>query len=212
MILSFRPQFTPPWPDQPHASALALTRLDRREGAAMVDRVVGAKALPAEVAAQIVAKTDGVPLFLEELTKTVLESGLLADAGDHYELTGPLPPLAIPATLHASLLARLDRLDPVKEVAQIGAVLGREFSHALLAAVADQPDTQLSAALEQLVSSGLVFQCGAPPEATFKFKHTLVRDAAYETLLRSRRQHLHVRIAEVLEEQFPALAGVSPSC
>ena len=140
LLITFRPEFTPPWSGQPHVSALALTRLGRREGAAMVDRVVGDKALPDEVAAQIVAKTDGVPLFVEELTKTVLESGLLEDAGDHYELAGPLPPLAIPATLHDSLLARLDRLAPVKEIAQIGAALGREFSHALLAAVADRPE------------------------------------------------------------------------
>ena len=128
-MITFRPEFQPPWSGQPHVSTLALTRLGRRDGAAMMDRVVGDKALPDEVAAQIVAKTDGVPLFVEELTKTVLESGLLRDAGDHYELAGPLPPLAIPSTLHNSLLARLDRLAPVKEIAQIGAALGREFSH-----------------------------------------------------------------------------------
>ena len=139
-LITFRPEFTPPWSGQPHVSALALTRLGRRDGAALVERVVGDKALPAEVSAQIVAKTDGVPLFVEELTKTVLESGLLRDAGDRYELAGPLPPLAIPSTLHDSLLARLDRLAPVKEVAQIGAAIGREFSHALLAAVADRPE------------------------------------------------------------------------
>ena len=140
LLITYRPEFSPPWPAQPHVSALALTRLGRREGAALVERVVGDKALPAEVAAQIVAKTDGVPLFVEELTKTVLELGLLKDAGDHYELAGPLPPLAMPSTLHDSLLARLDRLAPVKEIAQIGAALGREFSHGLLAAVADRPE------------------------------------------------------------------------
>ena len=172
----------------------------------MVDRVVGDKALPDEVAAQIVAKTDGVPLFVEELTKTVLESGLLEDAGDRYELSGPLPPLAIPSTLHDSLLARLDRLAPVKEVAQIGAAIGREFSHALLAAVADRPEAELQAALDQLVSSELVFRRGTPPEATYSFKHALVQDAAYGTLLKSRRQQLHARIAQVLEEQFPETA------
>jgi class 3 adenylate cyclase len=138
LLITFRPEFGPPWPAQPHLSALALSRLGRREGAALVERVVKDKPLPAEVAAQIVAKTDGVPLFVEELTKTVLESGLLKDAGDRYELAGPLPPLALPSTLHDSLLARLDRLAPIKEVAQIGAALGREFSHALLAAVADR--------------------------------------------------------------------------
>ena len=156
------------------------------------------------------AKTDGVPLFVEELTKTVLESGLLKDAGDHYELTGPLPPLAIPSTLHNSLLARLDRLAPVKEIAQIGAALGREFSHALLAAVADRPEAELHAALDQLVSSELVFRRGVPPEATYTFKHALVQDAAYGTLLKSQRQHLHARIAKVLEEQFPETAQAQP--
>ena len=209
-IITFRPEFSPPWSGQPHVSALALTRLGRRDGAAMVERVVGDKALPDEVAAQIVAKTDGVPLFVEELTKTVLESGLLEDAGDRYELSGPLPPLAIPSTLHDSLLARLDRLAPVKEVAQIGAAIGREFSHALLAAVADRPEAELRAALDQLVSSELVFRRGTPPEATYSFKHALVQDAAYGTLLKSRRQQLHARIAQVLEEQFPETAEAQP--
>ena len=151
-----------------------------------------------------------MPLFVEELTKTVLESGLLEDAGDRYELSGPLPPLAIPSTLHDSLLARLDRLAPVKEVAQIGAAIGREFSHALLAAVADRPEDKLRAALDQLVTSELVFRRGAPPEATYSFKHALVQDAAYGTLLKSRRQHLHARIAKVLEERFPETAEAQP--
>jgi predicted ATPase len=209
-IVTFRPEFQPPWSGQPHVSALALTRLGRREGAAMVDRVVGAKALPDEVAAQIVAKTDGVPLFVEELTKTVLESGLLRDAGDHYELTGLLPPLAIPSTLHDSLLARLDRLAPVKEIAQIGAVIGREFSHALLAAVSDRPEMELQDALDQLVAAELVFRRGAPPDVTYSFKHALVQDAAYGTLLKIRRQQLHARIAQVLEERFPETVDSQP--
>jgi class 3 adenylate cyclase/predicted ATPase len=209
-IISFRPEFIAPWSGQPHVSTLALTRLGRRDGAAMLEQVVGEKALPDEVAAQIVAKTDGVPLFVEELTKAVLESGLLADAGDRYELAGPLPPLAIPATLHDSLMARLDRLAPVKEVAQIGAAIGREFSYTLLAAVTDRPETELQAALDQLVASELVFRRGTPPDATYSFKHALVQDAAYGTLLKSRRQHLHARIAEVLEEQFPEQADAQP--
>jgi predicted ATPase len=209
-IVTFRPDFMPPWSKQPHVSALALTRLGRRDGSAMVDRVVGNKALPAEVSAQIVAKTDGVPLFLEELTKTVLESGLLKDAGDRYELAGPLPPLAIPSTLHDSLLARLDRLAPVKEVAQIGAALGREFSHVLLAAVADRSEDQLQSALDQLVASELVYRRGTPPEAAYSFKHALVQDAAYGTLLKSRRQQLHARIAKVIEEHFPETAESQP--
>ena len=168
------------------------------------------KALPDEVAAQIVAKTDGVPLFVEELTKTVLESGLLKDAGDHYELAGPLPPLAMPSTLHDSLLARLDRLAPVKEIAQIGAALGREFSHGLLAAVAGRPEAELQAALDQLVAAELVYRRGAAPDVVYSFKHALVQDAAYGTLLKSRRQHLHARIAQVMEEQFPELVETQP--
>ena len=170
LLITFRPEFAPPWPAQPHVSTLALTRLGRREGAALVERVVRDKALPDEVAAQIVAKTDGVPLFVEELTKAVLESGLLKDAGDRYELAGPLPPLAIPTTLHDSLLARLDRLAPVKEIAQIGAALGREFSHALLAAVADRPEAQLQAALDQLVASELVYRRGVPPDGDLQLQ------------------------------------------
>ena len=209
-VITFRPEFTPPWPEQPHVSALALSRLGRREVAAMLEQVVQDKALPHQVAAQILAKTDGVPLFVEELTKAVLESGLLADTGDRYELAGPLPPFAIPATLQDFLLARLDRLALDKEVAQIGAAIGREFSHALLAAVADRPEPELQAALDQLVSSELVFRRGAPPEATYSFKHALVQDAAYGTLLKSRRQQLHTRIAQVLEEQFPDLTDAQP--
>jgi predicted ATPase len=172
--------------------------------------VTGEKPLPAEIVEQIVARTDGVPLFVEELTKTVLESGLLADAGDHFELSGPLPPLAIPTTLHDSLMARLDRLAPVKEVAQIGAAIGREFSHALLAAVAGRPDPELQSALDQLVASELVFRRGIPPEATYSFKHALVQDAAYQSLLKSKRQQLHARIAEALEQQFPDTAKTRP--
>ena len=210
LLITYRPEFSPPWPAQPHVSALALSRLGRREGAALVERVVRDKPLPDEVAAQIVAKTDGVPLFVEELTKTVLESGLLKDAGDHYELAGPLPPLALPSTLHDSLLARLDRLAPVKEIAQIGAALGREFSHGLLAAVADRPEAELQAALDQLVAAELVYRRGTAPDVTYSFKHALVQDAAYGTLLKSRRQHLHARIAQVMEEQFPEIVETQP--
>jgi class 3 adenylate cyclase/tetratricopeptide (TPR) repeat protein len=210
LLITFRPEFNPPWTGQPHVSALSLSRLGRCDGTAMVERVVGAKILPAEVSAEIVAKTDGIPLFVEELTKQMLESGHLTDAGDRYELTGPLPPLAIPASLHDSLLARLDRLAPAKDVAQIGAAIGREFSHALLAAVADRPESELQDALDRLVSSELVFRRGTPPEATYSFKHALVRDAAYETLLKSRRQQLHARIAAVLEERWPQTQELQP--
>ena len=173
-----------------------MGRLGRRQGADLVARITGDKPLPTEIVEQIVARTDGVPLFVEELTRTVLESGLLADAGDRYELAGPLPPLAIPTTLHNSLMARLDRLAPVKEVAQIGAVIGREFSHEVLAAVSPLSEADLASALEQLVHSELVFRRGVPPEAAYTFKHTLVQDAAYQSLLKARRQQLHARIAE----------------
>jgi predicted ATPase len=151
-----------------------------------------------------------VPLFVEELTKAVIESGLLTDAGDHYELRGSLPPLAIPATLHDSLMARLDRLAPVKEIAQLGAVIGNEFSQELLAAVADRPEEQLRSALHQLVASELVLRRGTPPDALYSFKHSMVQDVAYESLLKSRREQLHARIARVLEERFPETAVTQP--
>jgi class 3 adenylate cyclase/predicted ATPase len=209
-LITFRPEFQPPWTGQAHVTTLTMSRLGRRQRADLVAVVAGDKPLPAVIVEQIVARTDGVPLFVEELTKTVLESGLLADAGDRYELHGPLPPLAIPTTLHDSLMARLDRLAPVKEVAQIAAAIGREFSHALLAAVADRPEPELNAALEQLVNSELVFRRGRPPEATYSFKHALVQDAAYQSLLKSKRQQLHVRIAEALDDQFPDIGETQP--
>jgi class 3 adenylate cyclase/predicted ATPase len=209
-LITFRPEFQPPWTGQAHVTTLTMSRLGRRQGADLVARVTGEKPLPAEIVEQIVARTDGVPLFVEELTKTVLESDLLADAGDRYELAGPLPPLAIPTTLHDSLMARLDRVAAVKEVAQIGAVIGREFSHELLVAVADRPAVDLNAALEQLVSSELVFRRGHPPDAVYTFKHTLVQDAAYQSLLKSKRQQLHAHIAEALEEQFPDVGDTQP--
>jgi predicted ATPase len=210
VLLTFRPEFQPPWTGQAHVTTLTMSRLGRRQGADLVARVTGDKPLPAEVVEQIVARTDGVPLFVEELTKTVLESGLLRDAGDHYELTGPLPPLAIPTTLHDSLMARLDRLAPVKEVAQLGAVVGREFSHELLAAVSPLPAAKLSEALDQLVNSELVFRRGRPPDATYSFKHALVQDAAYQSLLKSKRQQLHGRIARVLEERLTVTSEIGP--
>jgi predicted ATPase/class 3 adenylate cyclase len=209
MVVTFRPEFQPPWLGHAHVSLLTINRLGRRQGGAMVERVAG-KALPAEIADQIVAKTDGVPLFVEELTKTVLESGLLREEGGRYELAGPLPALAIPATLHDSLMARLERLAPMKEVAQIGAALGREFSYELLAAVAPLQDGELQDALGQLVEAELVFRRGTPPAASYVFKHALVQDAAYQSLLRSKRQRLHARIALVVEERFPEMTEAQP--
>jgi tetratricopeptide (TPR) repeat protein len=202
VLITFRSEFRPPWTRQEHVTLLTVSRLGRRQGADLVARVTGDKPLPGEIVEQIVARADGVPLFVEELTKTVVESGLLADAGDHFEPSGPLPLLAIPASLHDSLMARLDRLASVKEVAQVGAVIGREFSHELLAAVAPISANQLGDALEQLVSSELVFRHGEPPDATYAFKHALVQEAAYQSLLKSKRQQLHARIARVLEERL----------
>ncbi len=210
VVLTYRTEFSPPWIGQSHVTALTMNRLGRRQGAAMVDRVTGGKALPDEILDQILAKTDGVPLFVEELTRTVLESGLLTDAGDHYELSGPLPPLAIPATLHDSLMARLDRLAPVKEVAQLAATLGRSFSFELLAAVSSMDGPALEDALLQLEAADLIYRRGVAPDITYDFKHALVQDVAYQSLLKGRRQQQHARIAEVLVEQFPVVADNEP--
>jgi predicted ATPase len=210
VLITFRPEFQPPWTGQAHVTAVTMSRLGRRQGADLVTLVTGDKPLPPELVEQIVGRTDGVPLFVEELTKTVLESGLLTDAGDHYELSGPLPPLAIPTTLHDSLMARLDRLATVKEVAQIGAVIGREFSHELLAAVSPLLEDRLGEAFDQLVHAELVFRRGAAPEATYSFKHALVQDAAYQSLLKSKRQQLHARIAEALEQRVPEIGRTQP--
>jgi tetratricopeptide (TPR) repeat protein len=177
----------------------------------MIAGVTGGKALPEEIAAQIVDRTDGVPLFVEELTKAVVESGVLTDAGDHYLAAGPVAPLAIPASLQASLLARLDRLAPVREVAQVGAALGRQFSHELIAAVAPMAQRQLDDALAQLVAAELIYRRGTPPDAEYTFKHALVQDAAYSTLLRSRRKQLHAQIAGTLEDRFPEIVAAQPA-
>jgi hypothetical protein len=177
----------------------------------MIAGVTGGKALPKEISAQIIDRTDGVPLFVEELTKAVVESGMLTDAGDRYTATGPAAPLAIPASLQASLLARLDRLAPVREVAQIGAALGRQFSHELIGAVAAMPQPQLDDALAQLVGAELIYRRGTPPDAEYTFKHSLVQDTAYSTLLRSRRQQLHARIAVTLEGRFPEIVAAQPA-
>jgi class 3 adenylate cyclase/tetratricopeptide (TPR) repeat protein len=209
-ILTFRPEFAPPWIGRSHVTLLTLSRLPPRRRAEMIAHVTGGKALPREIADQIINRTDGVPLFIEELTKTVVESGIVAEEGDHYTLKGPVAPLAIPTSLHASLLARLDRLAPTREIAQIGAALGRSFSHELISAVAQLPSQKLDEALAQLVSAELIFRRGAPPDAEYTFKHALVQDAAYSTLLRSRRQQLHGRIATTLESRFPEIVAAHP--
>jgi class 3 adenylate cyclase/predicted ATPase len=210
LIVTFRPEFQPPWIGQPQVSMMALNRLDRRDRSVLVEQIAGSKALPDEVVAQIVDRTDGVPLFVEELTKSVLESGLLREEADRYVLDGALPPLAIPTTLHDSLMARLDRLASVRRVAQIGAAIGREFSYALLRTVSRLPEDELQAALGRLVASELVFQRGTPPDAVYAFKHALVQDAANGSLLRSSRQQLHAQIAEALAAHSPELMDSQP--
>jgi predicted ATPase/class 3 adenylate cyclase len=210
LLITARPEFTPPWPGHAHVTTLSLTRLNRRNGAALVERVTAGKTLPEEVMNQILARTDGVPLFVEELTKTVLETGLLQERDDHYVLNRPLPSMAIPTTLHASLMARLDRLAPVREVAQIGAVVGREFSYELLNTVAGLPRERLEEALAELVRSELIFCRGEAPQATYTFKHVLVRDAAYSGLLKTRRAALHATIADAFEQRFPEIVEAQP--
>ena len=207
LLMTFRPEFKPPWSGQPHVTAMSLSRLDERDGAALIEGIAG-KTLPAEIVAEIVDRTDGVPLFVEELTKAVLEAGINGpDAANRLSLT---PSRAVPASLHASLMARLDRLGPAKEVAQIGAAIGREFSYELLAAVSSLPEQELRAAVDQLIASGLVFGRGTPPETFHLFKHALVQDVAYSTLLRRTRQQLHARIAQALEVRFPERAARDP--
>jgi predicted ATPase len=209
-LFTFRPEFEPPWAGRPNVGTLTLGRLDRHDVESMVARVTGGRVLPAEVMKHIVAKTDGNPLFVEELTKAVLEAGILVEGAGGYWIDAPLPPLAIPATLQDSLMSRLDRLAPVKEIGQIGAAIGREFSYSLLRAVAGRDETALTHALAQLEQAELVFRRGEPPEAVYSFKHALVRDAAYESLLKSRRQHLHGQIARALEERFPDVVASEP--
>jgi class 3 adenylate cyclase/predicted ATPase len=210
VLITCRPEFPPRWSGHAHLTLLTLSRLGRRQGTSMVEQLTGGKALPAEVLAQVLARTDGVPLFVEELTKVVLESGLLVEESDRYVLIGPLPPLAIPATLHDSLMARLDRFAPVKQVAQIAACIGREFSYDLVSMTAPLREDTLQDALKGLCASELVFCRGTPPNASYRFKHALVHEVAYRSLLRSRRQQLHARIAAVLEEHFPQTAETHP--
>ena len=202
VVLTHRPEFQSRWSGQGHVGALNLSKLTRTQSAAMVTALAGGKALPAALLEQILTRTDGVPLFVEELTKSILESGELNEVGDRYEYAGSARAVTIPATLRDSLMARLDRFMPVKEIAQIGAAIGREFSYELIAAVAPLPQTQLDDALTQLSASGLAFRRGTPPDATYTFKHALVQDAAYDSLLKSRRQELHGKIARVIEARF----------
>jgi class 3 adenylate cyclase/predicted ATPase len=210
VLVTFRPEFQPPWTGQPQVTMLTLNRLDRRDRTTLVAQISGGKALPDEVVDLIADRTDGVPLFVEELTKAILESGVLHEEADRYVLDRALPPLAVPTTLHDSLMARLDRLDSVKRVAQIGAAIGREFPYPLLRIVSGLSEHELQTALNRLVASELVFQRGTPPDAVYSFKHALIQDAAHGSLLRGARQQLHARIVEALEAHSPETVDSQP--
>jgi class 3 adenylate cyclase/predicted ATPase len=207
LIVTFRPDFEPPWIGRPYVTALTLNRLTEREVGVIIDCVTGNKPLPVSIRQDIIERADGIPLFVEEMTKAVLEAGSEAAS---TAAAIPSPALGVPASLQASLMARLDRLGAAKEVAQIGAAIGREFSHALLSAVVKKPERELAPMLESLIAAGLLFRQGAPPHANYLFKHALVRDAAYGTLLREHRRALHARIVAILEAQFPDLAENQP--
>jgi class 3 adenylate cyclase/predicted ATPase len=209
LIVTFRPEFEAPWVGQPHVTALALNRLGHREVNTLIERVVGNKPLPANIRKDIIERTDGIPLFVEEMTKAMVEAGGELEA---MQIAASVPSSAhaVPASLHASLMARLDRLGPAKEVAQIGAAIGREFSQPLLAAVARKPEAELASSLDRLIRAGLLFRKGVPPRASYLFKHALVQDAAYGTLLREPRRALYARIAETLESQFPEITESQP--
>ena len=210
IVLTFRPDFMPPWPSRSHMTPITLNRLERQHSEALVARLAGARPLPAEVVEHIVIKTDGVPLYVEELTKTILASDILRVTGERFELTSPLSSLAIPATLQELLMARLDRLPQVREIAQLGSVLGREFAHEMISGLSTVGETMLQAGLGQLVDAELLYQRGRPPRARYTFKHALVQDAAYQSLLRRNRQQYHQQVAELLERKFPDVVEAQP--
>jgi predicted ATPase/class 3 adenylate cyclase len=207
VVLTFRSEFSPPWTGQPNVTLMSLNRLDRREGTALIERVAGNHRLPQEIVDEIVERTDGVPLFAEELTKALLEAGNSAAAA---QTLSNMPVHTVPAALHASLMARLDRLGSAREIAQIGAAIGREVSYEMLAAVSSQSELDLRASIEKLTKSGLLIARGAPPDAVYLFRHALVQDAIYATLLISKREQLHARIAEIVETRFPDQAAREP--
>ena len=209
-VLTYRPEFSPPWPSRSHMTPITLNRLERPQVEALITHLADGKVLPREVVEHIVFKTDGVPLYVEELTKMLLTSELLQEETGQYVLTGVLNVLAIPDTLQDSLMARLDQMRTAKEVAQIGAVLGREFTYELIQAISSQNDASLQASLIQLVDAELLYQRGRPPRARYLFKHALIQDAAYASLLRSQRQQYHQRIANILEAQFPETIESQP--
>jgi predicted ATPase len=210
LLITYRPDFKPVWAEYSHVTSLTLSRLPRRQSAELVAAVTGGKALPPEVQQAILAKADGVPLYIEAMTENVLESGLLAEGSDAFTLKGPLKGLPIPDSLHALLMERVDRLGPAKNIVQTGAAIGREFTYELLQATVEMPESQLRQALNVFVASGLIFQEGEIPRATYHFKHALVQDAAYSTLPKKPRRLLHARIAEALENRFPERVTMEP--
>ena len=210
LLITGRPDYGSRWSGEPHVSTVTLSRLNRRLGVEPTRRAFGGKTIPPDLLEQIVAKTDGVPLFVEELVKAVLDGGLVRLGDDGYKVAGPLSALAIPSTLQDSLMARLDRLAEVREVAQIGACIGREFPHDLLAFASALPEPKLQAALGQLADADLISWRGTAPDAIYSFKHALLRDAAYASLLKSRRSVLHRAIADALEARFAAQVAASP--
>ena len=212
MLITARPTFVASFASHPVVTRLALNRLARAATQAIVLRITRGRRLPDALLEEIAARTDGVPLFVEEMTKAVIESGVLREEMDAYYLDRPLSALAIPTSLHDSLMARLDRLQPVKEVAQTAAVIGRSFEHRAIAALAAMPEADLTAAMSKLVEAELVFRRGTPPDASYLFKHALVRDAAYESMLKSRRQLLHMRLLGILEASGAAPRNPRPAC
>jgi class 3 adenylate cyclase/predicted ATPase len=211
IVITFRGEFTPTWTGLPKVTTLGLGRLKEADVERMIEQIIGSSSIPAELVAQIAVKTDGVPLFVEELTRTVVEMGILHKGdGGRYRIDGSLPRLSIPSTLQDSLMARLDRLGPAKEVAQISAVIGREFSHMLLRAIVDKDQAQLDLRLAQLERAELIFRSKPPPEAVYSFKHAMVQDIAYESLLKSQRRRWHERIADTLRDLFPETAAAAP--
>ncbi|MBL0126495.1 MAG: AAA family ATPase [Flavobacteriales bacterium] len=210
LLFTCRPEFNSPWDGHPSVHTMRLPRLDADQTRELCKHVARRKQLPEEVVEQIIERADGVPLFAEELTKMIIGSGLMTESGDRYVLDGPLPPLAIPNTLQDSLMARLDRLSAVKEIAQIGAVIGREFSYEMIHYVHPLDDAVLRHSLEQLVDAEIIDQVDPEPRSTYSFKHALVQEAAYRSLIKSRRQHHHRLVAHALEEHFPEVAELEP--
>jgi predicted ATPase len=210
VVAIYRPELTPPWPQRSHMTPITLNRLERPEVETMISHLAGGRSLPGEVVDHIVAKADGVPLYVEELTKAILGSGVLETRGDAYVLTGALAQLHIPETLQDSLMARLDRAPWLREVAQLGAVLGREFSYDMISALAGLEEEALQSGLGQLVADELLYQRGRPPRSRYLFKHALIQDAAYQSLLKRTRQQYHEQAAKLLEDRFPEVANTQP--